>query len=152
MTTRPRISPQVPQSCTGRPSVSLSAYRELVKEFQATQSRVTSLEAQNQQLVKSNWQLRQEIETVVAQGRRLEKVVESFERNPVEEPSSLILGLIHSPNLILFFATFNRLGTCPLIMYLLGERSSPLHCGQNPLLSGRKACALRSLRFADHPK
>ncbi|MCA2623292.1 MAG: hypothetical protein IM507_03890 [Microcystis sp. M20BS1] len=22
----------------------------------------------------------------------------------------------------------------PLIMYLLGERSSPLHCGQNPLL------------------
>jgi hypothetical protein len=29
-----------------------------------------------------------------------------------------------------------RLGTCALIMYLLGERSSPLHCGQNPLLSG----------------
>jgi hypothetical protein len=29
------------------------------------------------------------------------------------------------------------LGTCALIMYLLGERSSPLHCGQNPLLSGR---------------
>ncbi|MBE9260754.1 hypothetical protein IQ224_00420 [Microcystis sp. LEGE 00066] len=25
-------------------------------------------------------------------------------------------------------------GTCALIMYLLGERSSPLHCGQNPLL------------------
>ncbi|OCY13136.1 MAG: type II toxin-antitoxin system death-on-curing family toxin [Microcystis aeruginosa Ma_MB_F_20061100_S19] len=27
-----------------------------------------------------------------------------------------------------------QLGTCALIMYLLGERSSPLHCGQNPLL------------------
>ncbi|MGV2389305.1 MAG UNVERIFIED_CONTAM: hypothetical protein LVR29_16800 [Microcystis novacekii LVE1205-3] len=27
-----------------------------------------------------------------------------------------------------------KLGTCALIMYLLGERSSPLHCGQNPLL------------------
>ncbi|CCI03455.1 hypothetical protein MICAC_4600004 [Microcystis aeruginosa PCC 9443] len=27
-------------------------------------------------------------------------------------------------------------------MYLLGERSSPLHCGQNPLLQGRNACAL----------
>ncbi|MCZ8125616.1 MAG: hypothetical protein O9304_01525 [Microcystis sp. LE19-114.1B] len=27
-----------------------------------------------------------------------------------------------------------RYGTCALIMYLLGERSSPLHCGQNPLL------------------
>ncbi|QGZ91702.1 hypothetical protein GQR42_21460 [Microcystis aeruginosa FD4] len=26
-------------------------------------------------------------------------------------------------------------GTCAL-RYLLGERSSPLHCGQNPLLSG----------------
>ena len=26
------------------------------------------------------------------------------------------------------------LGTCALIIYLLGERSSPLHCGQNPLL------------------
>lgn len=48
------------------------------------------LESQNQQLVKSNRQLRQEIETVVAQGRRLERVVESFEGNPVEEPSFLI--------------------------------------------------------------
>ncbi|REJ54109.1 MAG: hypothetical protein DWQ51_06760 [Microcystis wesenbergii TW10] len=90
MTTTPRLSPQVPQSCTGRPSVPLSVYRELVKELQATQARAESLEAQNQQLVKSNRQLRQEIETVVAQGRRLEKVVESFERNPVEEPSFLI--------------------------------------------------------------
>ncbi|GCA74560.1 hypothetical protein MiTe_01385 [Microcystis aeruginosa NIES-2520] len=35
-----------------------------------------------------------------------------------------------------FFAhcTPANLGTCALIMYLLGERSSPLHCGQNPLL------------------
>ena len=48
------------------------------------------LEAQNQQLVKSNRQLRQEIETVVAQGRRLEKVLQGFERNPIEEPSFLI--------------------------------------------------------------
>jgi hypothetical protein len=90
MTTTPRISRQGTQSCTGRPSVPLSVYRELVKELQATQARVESLEAQNQQLVKSNRQLRQEIETVVAQGRRLEKVVESFERNPVEEPSFVI--------------------------------------------------------------
>ena len=37
MTTTLRISPQVPQSCTGRPSVPLSVYRELVKELQATQ-------------------------------------------------------------------------------------------------------------------
>ena len=90
MTTTPRISPQVPQSCTGRPSVPLSVYRELVKELQATQARVEFLEAQNQQLVKSNRQLRQEIETVVAQGRRLEKVVKSFERNSIEEPSFVI--------------------------------------------------------------
>ncbi|MFO0291639.1 MAG: hypothetical protein ACK507_03350 [bacterium] len=90
MTTTPLISPQVPQSCTGRPSVPLSVYRELVKELQATQARVEFLEAQNQQLVKSNRQLRQEIETVVDQGRRLEKVVKSFERNPVEEPSFVI--------------------------------------------------------------
>ena len=90
MTTTLRISPQVPQSCTGRPSVPLSVYRELVKELQATQARVEFLEAQNQQLVKSNRQLRQEIETVVAQGRRLERVVESFERNPIEEPSFVI--------------------------------------------------------------
>ena len=90
MTTRPRISPQVPQSCTGRPSVPLSAYRELVKELQTTQARVEFLQSQNQRLVKSNRQLRQEIETVVAQGRRLEKVVQGFERNPIEEPSFLI--------------------------------------------------------------
>ena len=48
MTTTPRISPQVPQSCTGRPSVPLSVYRELVKELQSTQARVEFLEAQNQ--------------------------------------------------------------------------------------------------------
>jgi hypothetical protein len=30
--------------------------------------------------------------------------------------------------------TESNQGTCALIMYLLGERSSPLHCGQNPLL------------------
>ncbi|AKV70300.1 hypothetical protein VL20_5472 [Microcystis panniformis FACHB-1757] len=29
---------------------------------------------------------------------------------------------------------FEMLGTCALIMYLLGERSAPLHCGQNLLL------------------
>ncbi|MCA2694341.1 MULTISPECIES: bZIP transcription factor [unclassified Microcystis] len=90
MTSTPRISHQRPQSFTGRPSVPLSVYRELVKELQATQARVESLEAQNQQLVKSNRQLRQEIETVVDQGRRLEKVVKSFERNPIEEPSFVI--------------------------------------------------------------
>ncbi|QGZ89035.1 hypothetical protein GQR42_04890 [Microcystis aeruginosa FD4] len=45
------------------------------------------------------------------------------------------------------------LGTCALIMYLLGERSSPLHCGQNPLLSGRLEPAPSARRgFADHPK
>ena len=60
MTTTLRISPQRPQSLTGRPSVPLSVYRELVKELQATQARVEFLEAQNQQLVKSNRQLRQD--------------------------------------------------------------------------------------------
>ena len=90
MTTTLRISRQGTQSCTGRPSVPLSVYRELVKELQAIQARVEFLEAQNQLLVKSNRQLRQEIETVVAHGRRLERVVESFERNPVEEPSFVI--------------------------------------------------------------
>ncbi|MFM7713139.1 MAG: hypothetical protein ACKO7A_10560 [Microcystis sp.] len=60
MTPTPPISPQVPQSCTGRPSVPLSVDRELVKELSAPQARVESLEAQNQQLVKSNRQLRQD--------------------------------------------------------------------------------------------
>ena len=60
MTTTLLISPQRPQSFTGRPSVPLSVYRELVKELQATQARVEFLEAQNQQLVKSNRQLRQD--------------------------------------------------------------------------------------------
>ncbi|QGZ89171.1 hypothetical protein GQR42_05835 [Microcystis aeruginosa FD4] len=46
-----------------------------------------------------------------------------------------------------------KLGTCALIMYLLGERSSPLHCGQNPLLSGCLEPAPSARRgFADHPK
>jgi hypothetical protein len=90
MTTTPLISPKETYSLTGRPSVPLSVYRELVKELQATQARAQSLEAQNQQLVKSNRQLRQEIGTVVDQGKRLEKLVQNFEVNPGEEPSFVI--------------------------------------------------------------
>lgn len=48
MTTTPPISRQAIQSLTGRPSVPLSVYRELVKELQSTQARVEFLEAQNQ--------------------------------------------------------------------------------------------------------
>lgn len=90
MTTTPRISPKETYSLTGSPSVPLSVYRELVKELQATQARAESLQAQNQQLVKSNRQLRQEIETVVDQGKRLEKLVRNFEVNQAEEPSFVI--------------------------------------------------------------
>jgi hypothetical protein len=90
MTTTPRISAQETQSFTGRPSVPLSVYRELVKELQATQARAESLESQNKRLVKSNRQLRQEIETIVDQGKRLERVVQNFEVNPGEEPSFVI--------------------------------------------------------------
>jgi uncharacterized protein involved in exopolysaccharide biosynthesis len=93
MTTTPRISQKVVSlNLSDRPSVPLSVYRELVKELQVTQARADSLESQNKQLVKSNQQLRQEIETVVAQGKRLERVVQSFEANQGlgEDPSFVI--------------------------------------------------------------
>ncbi|NCR55473.1 MAG: hypothetical protein GPJ10_19470 [Microcystis aeruginosa L211-07] len=41
---------------------------------------------------------------------------------------------LHLTQIILLIKCLEWLGTCALIMYLLGERSSPLHCGQNPLL------------------
>jgi hypothetical protein len=91
MTTTPRITAKVISAdFSPRPSVPLSVYRELVKELQDTQARAEALEAQNKRLVKSNRQLRQEIETVVDQGKRLQRVVESFGGNQGEEPSFVI--------------------------------------------------------------
>lgn len=47
------------------PSVPLSVYREVTTELQAAKAMLNSLHTQNQQLVKQNQQLRQEIEKVV---------------------------------------------------------------------------------------
>jgi hypothetical protein len=45
-----------------RDSVSLTVYRELIKELQTSQDRIEALDAQNQELVKQNKQLRQALE------------------------------------------------------------------------------------------
>lgn len=68
-----------PTSQTYSPSVPISLYREVVAELQAAQEMLDSLNSQNQQLIKQNQQLRQEIETVVHSAVHLQKVVDTLE-------------------------------------------------------------------------
>lgn len=60
------------------PSVPISVYRELAAELQAAQAMLDSLNGQNQQLVKQNQQLRQEVENVLKSAQHLQQVVDSF--------------------------------------------------------------------------
>ncbi|HEY9741240.1 MAG TPA: hypothetical protein V6C90_12190 [Coleofasciculaceae cyanobacterium] len=60
------------------PSVPISVYRELAAELQAAQAMVDSLKSQNQQLVKQNEQLRQEVEKVVRSAQNLQDIVASL--------------------------------------------------------------------------
>lgn len=73
------------------PSVPISVYRELAAELQAAQTTVDSLKSQNQQLVKQNQQLQQQVEKVVHSAQHLQQIVSSFSgaaTNQVEIPRS----------------------------------------------------------------
>ncbi len=73
-------------------SVPISVYRELAAELQAAQTTIDSLRSQNQQLVKQNQQLQQQVEKVVHSAQHLQQIVSSFSgttaSNPVEVPRS----------------------------------------------------------------
>lgn len=60
------------------PSVPISVYRELADELQAARTTMDSLKVQNQQLVKQNQQLRQEVEKVIQSAQHLQYVIDSF--------------------------------------------------------------------------
>lgn len=76
----PPTPPTPPSSSQSySPSVPISLYREVVAELQAAQEMLDSLNTQNQQLVKQNQQMRQEIENVVHSAIHLQKVVDSWE-------------------------------------------------------------------------
>lgn len=60
------------------PSVPISVYRELAAELQAARAMLDSLNTQNQQLVKQNQQLRQEVHKVVQSAQHLQQVVASL--------------------------------------------------------------------------
>jgi Uma2 family endonuclease len=49
-------------------------------------------------------------------------------------PISEIAIFLQQAETLDYLELVKAFGTCALIMYLLGERSSPLHCGQNRLL------------------
>jgi len=66
------------------PSVPISVYRELATEMQASQTTVELLKAENQQLIRQNQQLRQEIQKLVESAIYLQQVANSFE--PVTSP------------------------------------------------------------------
>lgn len=59
------------------PSVPLSVYRDLATELQTVQGKLDTLNAQNQQVVKENQLLRQEITKAVECVSRLQKLVDS---------------------------------------------------------------------------
>lgn len=77
-----QIKPSVGNSYA--PSVPISVYRELATEMQASQTKVEILEAQNQELIRQNQQLQQEIQKLVASAIYLQQVANSFE--PVTSP------------------------------------------------------------------
>lgn len=60
------------------PSVPITVYRELAAELQAAQTTIDSLSLQNQQLVKQNQQLQQQVEKVVHSAQHLQQIVSSF--------------------------------------------------------------------------
>jgi hypothetical protein len=72
------------------PSVPISVYRELAAELQVAQTTIDSLKSQNQQLVKQNQQLQQQVEKVVHSAQHLQQIVSSFggATNQVEIPRS----------------------------------------------------------------
>jgi cobalamin biosynthesis Mg chelatase CobN len=59
-------------------SVPISVYRELAAELQAAQATIDSLKAQNQNLVKQNHQLQQQVDKVVQSAQHLQQIVSSF--------------------------------------------------------------------------
>ncbi len=67
----------------------ISVYRELAAELQATQAMMDSLNAQNQQLVQQNQNLRQEVAKVLQSTENLQKVFISLDSaSQVREVSS----------------------------------------------------------------
>ncbi|MCP2730863.1 hypothetical protein [Limnofasciculus baicalensis] len=87
------------------PSVPISVYRELAAELQAAQAMLDSLNSQNQQLVKQNQQLRQEVEKVLNATHNLQQVVTSFppvggypQGVPPENEGSFRQPVMQSPN------------------------------------------------------
>ena len=85
MTSNPTIKPSMrnptpvdPTSNSHRASVPISVYRELAAELQTAEAMLDSLNAQNQQLVQQNYQLRQEIEKVVQSALHMQQVMVSL--------------------------------------------------------------------------
>jgi cobalamin biosynthesis Mg chelatase CobN len=72
------------------PSVPISVYRELAAELQAVQTKLNTLNAQNQHLVQENQLLRQEIAKAVESVLRLQTLLDSQVKvnSPQASPSS----------------------------------------------------------------
>jgi hypothetical protein len=81
------------------PSVPISVYRELAAELQTARVMLDSLNAQNQQLVQQNQQLRVEIERVVQSALQLRQIADDHQplrRNGLDMPivpSDVILDI-----------------------------------------------------------
>jgi hypothetical protein len=59
-------------------SIPISVYRELAAELQSAQMTIDALKSKNQQLIKQNDQLQQQVEKVVHSAQHLQQIVSSF--------------------------------------------------------------------------
>lgn len=85
----PAETPTASQSSHYAPSVPISVYRELATELQKTQARVEALTQQNQQLVRQNRLLRNEIQRFVQSAEQLGRFAGVA---PAESPPAPVAG------------------------------------------------------------
>lgn len=97
------------------PSVPISVYRELAAELQAAEGKLESLNAQNQQLVLQNQQLRQEIDKAVKYVLDIQQVVDTA-------------GMVNQipTNTVNFKPELSRPVSVPRLMHRLSQPLSPV--------------------------
>lgn len=84
---RARAGASSPANVGHAPTVPISVYRELAAELQATKAMLDSLNTQNQQVVRQNHLLRQEIERLIQSALNLQQISASYQ--PGTPPAEL---------------------------------------------------------------
>jgi cobalamin biosynthesis Mg chelatase CobN len=85
----PTVSDQTPVVTPGgySPSVPITLYREITAELQNSKSTINSLQAQNQELLQQNQQLRRELNNVIQATVKLQTAINSAQKLNLTEGS-----------------------------------------------------------------